>query len=803
MLRHPQQASGQQRLLAFTVFYVNLLSLACQLLWVRRLNTLFGSTAMVFSSVLSAFLLGLAAGAWFGGRRVERTARPWRLLGTLLTGIGLYAVASLWLFDGARLLYLAAAPAAATPLVSALGKLPFVLVLIVPPTFLIGAVLPVATALAARHREVGWSIAVLYGADTLGGACGAFLGGFVLVPQLGLAAASWLLGAGSLALGLWLVRRNAGSDSAIAVEPAPAPAEARRKARAVREPAVSAAPAELSKAAARATLVAYFFSGLAALLLETGWNRFFYLLNGTSIFSLSVVLTGFLVGIALGSFLIRRRLDRGTNLFALLAYLQLAAAVGGMLVFRAQEFFERRYLSIFASTDGYLGFQLQISLLVLLMVCVATLSMGASFPTVTRLFAASSSRAGSALGRVYLVNTAGAVCGALLGEFVLLPRFGFDGLMAVVSAIYVGSAVLFIFLAPRPTPWRHVVATSLLAIAALALTPPLRRFEPPSNAVYYTGVRRGTWTSFAALNAAQRTVWRRQGYYGQVAVLAARDGTIILKHNGKTDASSSDTDNFAQLMLGHVPLLLHPEAKNVLNIGLGGGMTLSAIEGHPTVEHVVQVEIDPLVVEAARGLFGAANRHALEDRRVELVIDDGRNYVERVDRRFDIIVSEPPNLWVSGVSGLFTEQFYRAARARLTPGGLLCQWLPLYELSEADLAVALRTIGGAFPHLRVWTNGSVALVIASDAAIPATAREGVPEAAVTDLGRVGIPAGQIASYLATPDLDDVQIAALVAKADAVNRDDRPVLEFRCARNLFLQSKDPRAADWRARLSRAR
>jgi spermidine synthase len=274
----------------------------------------------------------------------------------------------------------------------------------------------------------------------------------------------------------------------------------------------------------------------------------------------------------------------------------------------------------------------------------------------------------------------------------------------------------------------------------------------------------------------------------------------MLKHNGKTDASSSAVDNFAQLMLGHLPLLLHPEARDVLNIGLGGGITLSAIAAHPQVARITQVEIDPLVVEAAREWFGGTNRQALDDPRVRLAVDDGRNFVERTPERYDVIISEPPNLWVSGVSGLFTEEFYRAARGRLKPGGLLCQWLPLYELTADDFAVALRTLGGVFPHLRVWTNGSVALVLAGESAPGAAPGGPYPPLAVADLERVGIPAERVAAYLAAPDLAEARIASIVSSAADRNRDDRPLLEFRCARSLFLQNKDPRAAQWRSGLA---
>lgn len=799
--------AARRRFVVAVVVYANLLSLACQLLWVRRFNVLFGSTAAVFGSVLCAFLLGLALGADAGGRRFEATRRPWRLLGSLLTLLGGYVAVSLWLFDLARWLYLQVVPSQLSPFATALSKLPLVLLLVVPPTTLIGAVLPGVITLLSREGAVGRTVAVLYAADTLGAGVGALIGGFVLVPRLGLAASTWLLGALCIGLGLWVLRCANGwdADATTAVTPAPAPLTKKRKGPSARKPSAAAsegfAPPQGWRA--RAVLLSFFCTGAAALLLETGWNRFFYLLNGTSVFSLTVVLTGFLSGIGLGSLLVRRQLDGGRDLFVLICYLQLTIAVGGVLVLRSEVLFSRRYLAIFQASGSYFEFQALVYLLVFFIVCTATVAMGANFPAVTRLLSVSRQRAGSSAGRVYMINTAGAVLGAFLGEFVVLPRIGFAGLMSTVTAIYLASAMLFASLSPKRAR-RHWLPLGVLALLAILLSPPLRAFEPPSNAVYYTGVRRGSWESYAALNASLETIWRRQGFYGQVSVLRGTDGTLYLKHNGKTDASSSTTDNFAQLMLGHLPLLLHPDARSVLNIGLGGGITLGAIVGHPAVSEIVQVEIDPLMAAAARSHFAPFNRDGLEAPRVRLVVDDGRNFVQRGGRKFDVIVSEPPNIWVSGVSGLFTLEFYQAARDRLSPGGLLCQWLPLYELDAGDFAAALRTIGSVFPHLMVWTNGAVAIVIASEGPIrPPVNLDQVPPAAFADLASVGVAGDKLLDYLQHPDLSPRQVDGWRAKGAFVNRDDRPLLEFHCARNLFLQQKQRDSARWRAGLSKER
>ena len=188
-------------------------------------------------------------------------------------------------------------------------------------------------------------------------------------------------------------------------------------------------------------------------------------------------------------------------------------------------------------------------------------------------------------------------------------------------------------------------------------------------------------------------------------------------------------------------------------------------------------------------------------------MDDGRSFIEHGTDKFDVIISEPPNIWVSGVSGLFTTEFYRAAKARLNPGGLLCQWLPLYELGEEDFDTALATMGTQFKHLAGWTNGHVAVIVASNEPLPLQGphpgAHQLPPMVVTDLQNAGVAPWQVEAFLSQPDLDAAAIAKLQSEARDLNRDDRPVLEFRSARNLFRLTKPGADTSWRNQLKRPR
>lgn len=800
----PVPLPGGRILLFGTVFFTNLLSLSCQVLWLRKISFLFGSTAVVFSSVLSVFLLGIAGGALWGGQVALRTRRPWRLLGWLQIFLGAWVAVSLPVFDVGRNFFLAVFPADLSPLPAALVKLAVVFVCMIAPALVIGAVFPLAVRLAppaetGQQGQPGSDLSLIYGLDTLGAAVGSLLAGFFLVPQCGLSASTWILGVGALDLGLFILLRKRER-----VTPGKKRSKAGRQAAAA-APEIS--PTEpVAESGRRWTVLGIFFlTGAAALILETGWNRFFSLLNGTHIFSTATVLAGFLAGTGLGSLLMSRFIDRIRNLHAAAAGLYAAVALGGVAVFRSASLFSRAYFRIFQWNDGYNPFQLTVCLLILVIVLLATLALGAGYPLVMRIATRDRADSGidpgkqraTAAGQAFFVNALGGVAGALLAELVLLPAWGFSGLMAVIVALYAAAAVAFLALSPRATGsrnWLPVAAVTALLAGAVALSPMALPFAPPFHALYYHGLHAGNWQAFSAEVKSMRVVDETQGLYGQVAVV--RQGAdLLLKNNGKTDANMTVLDNRTRFLLGHLPLLFHPNPRRVLDIGLGGGATLRAIIHHPEPREIVLVEIDPMVVAMARKHLAALNEHALDDPRVRVVTNDGRNFLDGVDGvpgRFDVIVSEPPNLWVSGASGLFTQEFYRAAANRLTAGGILCQWLPRYEMKRNDFRTMIHTIHTVFPTVAFWGVGKDVIVLASPQSLEYDQARVVAKLVNPDLARdfkaIGFSGSGVLQLINSSAAQPDQVDAFLAGVDSLNLDDRPILEFNTARNLFDVSK---------------
>jgi spermidine synthase len=793
MKRVLQQAVPASRpgrpLLLFTIFFTNLLSLSCQVLWLRKLSYLFGSTATVFSTVISIFLLGLALGALAAGRLADRSANPWRLLAFAEILLGAYCLLSLPIFEAGRSVFLAVFPNDLAPLPAALAKFFVVLICMLPPTLAIGAAFPLAVRIYGREMgTLGHDISLVYGLDTLGAAVGALLAGFVLVPGLGLSSSTRLLGIAAVLLGLAiLVSRGQAANRAARKERK----KDNKDSKDAKDRAEAVAPA--SRGRLGIILVTFFLSGGAALLLETGWNRFFSLLNGTHVYSTSTVLAGFLTGIGLGSLLMARWIDRVRDPFAVVALLYGVIALSGMLVFRSSDLFTRAYFSLFRWSEGYYAFQLGVSLVIGLVVILATLAMGANFPLVARIATRAAEERGTSAGRVFFVNTLGAVLGAFLAEFLILPAWGFSGLMLVTLVIYALAAGAFLVLSPGPRRGVSAAVCAALLAGAVLLSPAVLDFRLPYHALYYHGLRLGDMEAYRTETARMERLDERQSFYGQVAVVKIGKD-LLLKHNGKTDASTNLRDNRTQILLGHLPLLFHPNPRRVLAIGLGGGFTLRAVTHHPEAAEITMVEIDPEVVATARQHFAGPSDRSLEDPRVRVVTNDGRNYVDSAEGKYDVITSEPPNIWVAGVSGLFTQEFYRTVDRRLAPGGILCQWVPLYEMEREDFRIMLHTITTVFRYVTFWQIGTDVGILASNSPfrvdLPDVLRKIRRFEIQKDLVEIGFSERSFLQFLNKPVALPEQVPAFLGKVEVVNTDDRPVLEFSTARNLFELAKDP-------------
>ena len=737
--------------------------LVYQVIWARQLTLVFGATSPAITTVLAAFMLGLALGSYAAGRWAGRWGNPLRAYALIELGIGIYAVAFPLLLSGVQILHI--------PLFRMLVDAPLTLIavrvalaagLLLPPTALMGASLPVlARAVIRDSAGAGRGAGILYGLNALGAAAGVYLVTFFLIPTMGLIKGSLVAAALNFAVAAaawaWARDRRGETMSAAMV------------------PRGSASPGDVW------VLLAYGCSGFAALGYEVVWTRLLVLVFGSSVYAFAVMLASFLFGLGLGSLLGGWVAERVRNRFLVAAWLQVIICLG---VLAGVPWFDRLpqlFLEAFRVSGGEwwalttLEFAMASGVMIL-----PTTAMGATFPLVAHLLG---TRGGPehVVGSVYTVNTCGAILGAAVTGFALVPWLGFRGSLLVLTGLSAAAACLL--LVPSPAGWRRwaVPVPAIVVLAAVAALPAWNA-RALSSGVYLYADQYGDG-QFERLLDDKQLLFYREGATATVAVMAGR--YRFLRINGKTDAGDSP-DNLTQRLLAHVPLLLHDDPHSVLVVGLGTGITLGAALLHP-IDHVDVMEVSPEVVEASR-FFAEANGRALGDLRARLRILDARTWLAATNARYDVIISEPSNPWQTGNSSLFTADHYRLTRSRLNRNGIFCQWLPFYRMDEADFKAAIRTFQSVFSNATVWlSGGDVLLVGGTDQVIvnPTRfmARVGA-EAVAQSLRGIGITDGP--ALLGFFLLDPPRVHEYTG-AGPLHTDDYPLLEFSAPKSLYRES----------------
>lgn len=785
-----------------TFLFIYVLSGAAGLLyevaWSRLLTLHMGHTVAAVSTVLAAFMGGLAAGATAAGRVAPGVSRR--------RALQLYGILELAI--GAAALFLPIALSATGPLLSrayadggggatfGLMRLATSLAMVSLPAAAMGATFPVAVRWFARSAErAGADAGGLYAANTIGGALGAALAGFVLLPVLGLRGSTMVgvaVNVMAAVVAFGLARSEPAHGESIAAErpAAPARGDSRRARR-------TQGRAPLEPLVARPWLAAGILaiSGFVALVFEVTWTRLLALAIGPTTYAFSAMLAAFIAGLALGSGLSARLvLERRRAVAALPGSLVLAAAGA----WGAAWVFDRLPLRIaqaVAAPDVHFE-----SVLLLqtgwIAICLLPMAvgLGAAFPAAVALAANRAEAVASDVALVYTLNTLGAIAGALAGGFLLIPALGLQGTILAAGLLALAAAI-WVALADgvrRGLRYALVGVAGLTAVAGFA-APEWNRELLSSGAYKYAPYLRGADLE-SALEAG-RLLYYAEGAAGTVSVRLVA-GATSLAIDGKVDASNSG-DMLTQRLLAHLPLLLHPDSKEVCIIGLGSGVTLGSALRHP-IARADMLEISPEVVEASR-FFVGENHDALADPRTHLIVGDGRTHLLLSSRRYDVIVSEPSNPWMAGIATLFTREFFEAARGRLAPGGILCQWAHTYDISDGDLRSIVATFASVFPDGTMWMVGEGDLLLIGSTApleprlaqiAAAWQRPGV----AADLAGVGArdPFAVLSLYVG----GRAALERYAADA-AMQTDEHTMLEFSAPRSLYGRTVTDNAATIRA------
>jgi len=758
----------------FLFFVTGGCGLIYQIVWTRMLRLVLGNTTHTITTVLIAFMAGMALGSRFGGRLAQQRNDPLRIFALIQIGIAAYCLVLPWMVDAALPIYrfLYQGTQAQPELLSA-AKFILCCLLVMIPSTLMGATLPVLSSFFTRAPErLGAAVGGLYAVNTFGAVVGTVSAGFFLIPSLGVRMTIYAACGMSLVAAVAsyaLHNRVSTSESGGVSSPKPT--------------------ADRLDIGAKIILGGYALAGAAGMIYEIAWTRVISLLVGSSVYAFSMMLTAFILGLALGSAAVSRFVDRMSRPLRTLAIIEILIGLTALTVLPFIDTLPFHVTGWLSRSGGAFWQRQLLQFAVMLgIMIVPTFLMGAAFPLVTRLIASKSKCAPRAVGTVYCWNTLGCIAGSATAGFILIPWLGLQQTLFTAVRINVVIGCGFLLLARQTKlAWRLSIAAVSMSIVVISIakTPPWdpsrMSFGPLVKADRYDAETARDVEGLRTRSSGTKILYHREGPVTTVTV-KAEGGHRFLVINGKPDASTA-SDMPTQELLAHVPMLLHPNPRKVMVIGLASGVTLGSA-GLYNPETLDCAEISPTVVEACR-YFDRWNYQILDNPAVNVIVTDGRNHLALTDRKYDVIISEPPNPWVAGVSDLFTLEFYRNCRRRLNDGGIVCAFLEAYNIGDRDFRSVLATFQSVFPNAMLWrTQGSDFLLTGSTGDISADhamlSRRMAEPMIASDLKRVGV--NSICDLFSVMLMDSSTVKQFAGKAP-IHTDDNALLEFSTPRIL--------------------
>ncbi len=650
----PHYPRGEPRspLVLYGLFFLSgAAALIYEISWSRQIGLVFGQSEHTAAVVLGSYFAGMAIGYLLAARwssritplrgygAAEILAAVWALLiPTLLDAIERFAPAAL--VDHPSLAVRTAAR----------GTLGFLVLL--PATVALGATLPfMAQAVAPERKGDSNRVAVAYAMNTLGALTGVLSATAVLLLFVGVRRSGYLAAIVSANCGLVAIAMGGRRVAALDSESPPA-----------HEPITF-------------WMVIAAVSGFGTLALEVLYTRMFALVFHNSTYTFGIVVALFLLGLAIGSAAMARV---RANPLRIAGW---ACVIGSAAVAISLPLFSNvTGLAYFAFGRSFASYVLGAMVVAASSILPPVSALGMVLPATWAAADRTGALRGKAVGRLTAANTLAAAVGSLSASFLMVPMLGLWTSFGVVAAMFAltGSAL---FWRANAKVEAFIIAPTLIALSVVTAMIPAGVSTEPA------GVER---------------ISRRDGPYGLVDVVRERkSGRLTIRQNLHYGLGSSLAAG-RELAQGHLPLILHPDPKDVLFLGVGTGVTAASSLSHPEVDRVVAVELNPDVIDAARTYFGTVNRGVLDDPRVTLKIDDARHFLSRTDRKFDVIVSDLFIPWESRTGYLYTVEHFQQARSKLKPGGLFCQWLAMYQVGEREFELIADSMASVFPIVTLW-----------------------------------------------------------------------------------------------------
>jgi predicted membrane-bound spermidine synthase len=774
-----------QRHLFFLIFTLSGFSgLIYESIWSHYLKLFLGHAAYSQTLVLAIFMGGMSFGAWLTSRmggRIKNMILTYALVEATVGIIALFfhplfVMLTNWGYDSVI-------PAIGTGETVKLFQWALAAAMILPQSILLGSTFPLMSSGIIRRfpDHPGKTLAFLYFTNSLGAAIGVLVSGFVLIEWVGLPGAVTVAGILNLVVALIVAPLAMGKIGSVAPETGPA--------------LPSDAPPVAEKKIDALTIsffICAFGTGFASFLYEIGWIRMLTQVLGAATHSFELMLSAFILGLAIGGYLIRKRIDSLTDELKTLGLVQLimaAMALGTVLIYEDLFYVMGDLVGVLQKTDqGYLLFNVASHAICLVVMLPATIFAGMTLPLLTHyLFIKGHGEA--AIGKIYAANTIGAILGVMVAVQVVMPWFGLKAVVVTGAAVDVAIGVYFLWRSSSrkssPLFWPMTAgATAMVLVIGLG--------GPFDSKVMATGVYLFGSRSF---DVDRKILFHKDGKTATVNLSSVSGGAdndvMTLRSNGKPDASIGSKfptpDEPTQTLLGVIPLSLKSDAKKIAVVGLGSGMTSHTLLHAPWLETVDTIEIEQGIVDAAR-VIGAKVENIFNDSRSHIVIEDAKTYLTSTQGKYDLIISEPSNPWVSGVSGLFSVEYYARVKRHLAPGGVYAQWFHLYSIDKTLLASVILAVGHHF----------------EDYAIYNTARDDILIIAVPK-GKTPLPTGRIFESVAmraqlgivgVNSVADISIRLLGTRATLhpffktfsleANSDFFPILDLGATRSRFMQ-----------------
>lgn len=761
----PAAAGWLVRLAGLLFLLSGATSLAYQVAWTRILSLFFGSDVYAAAITLSVFMGGLSLGSWIAGRWGDWLKRPLLVYGVCEIAIAVAAYLFPFFLSGFEGIYqdIYRDRFDAQPGLYHGFRLTVAASVLTVPTLLMGATLPLIVRRFANTPHIlGRRVGAFYAINTLGALSGTLIAGFALLPRLGVIQTVMVAIVVNLVIGIIAVIagwRSPGESLVAAIE---------------RGRGSSLAPMTGLR---RAVIMTMGLSGLAALALEVVWMRVLVQSFSATVYAFSIMLSCFLFGIFYGSRKVSKNLDGHANPKDLLVTLELwlggAVALLAVLAYVVPGLFGGVVWGLTGITGGDFGIASVVAQFVIafLLIVVPTVMLGATFPVAVKVYTDDVSRRARGTGVIYAANTAGAMVGAMGAGFVLLPVFGTRISLLVIAGVFIAAGA-YLARSGEGGGLGFLKKPQGASALGLAVASTVAAFMLPPQTVVNFNLQRTTQPN---------VVFHGEGIAQTVDIIKSDAGHTILMINGNIEADTTLLQRRHFILKAHLPLLLHPDPKDVAVVGLGLGITLAATVRHPTVENIRLVELSPEMVKA-HAFIKDVTGGVLDSPKVNLRIDDGRNFMAMTDETFDMITADPVHPRITGVGYLYTREYYQQIKQRLRPGGVVTQWMPMYRISRQSFDTAFRTFVDVFPHASFWyVRGHGLFVSTLDGRAidyPSLAARFNNPAVRKDLTSIGIETPE--ALLGHMMMDAKEIGEYLARNDdrTINTDDNAYLEYK-------------------------